>query len=600
MATDIVELVPAAQLSSPTLGWLEFLRRFFRLAGPYWSAEGKWRVPGLTLLLVVLTIGQVALAVALNRWIEGLFDALEQRALDRFLVLIGLLAAIIAANAGVVTLHLRVKRRIQIDWRTWLTGHVVNDWMAAGRHYQLSLVPGEHDNPDGRIAEDVRIATEYAIDLGHSLFYCVVLLISFTQILWVLSARLHFRIDGIDIHIPGHMVWVALLYSLTGTTVALLLGRPLVRAANNRQTGEANFRFGLVRGRENSPAIALLRGEGEERRRILGLFGGAARAWDGQTTALTYIFLFTASWSVLSQVFPILVTAPHYIAGVITLGVLMQTAQAFQQMTAALAWPIDNLARVAEWRASVERVQSLHDDLQLCRQYERVPEARHIEVVGNERAILTFDDCSVASPAGDVLIHRFSTEIRAGDRVLVSGDATAISALFKALAGLWRWGGGRIRLPHDGRLFFMPPRTYLPLGTLRQALCYPASPEAFDDTQIRRALLGVGLDHLAPRLADTEIWDSALAIDEQQRLGFARLLLHRPDWIFIQETTDALDTKGEEEMMRLLEAEFAGAAVVTVGRSAGLEPFHRRRLEIRRTDGGAVVREIPVTPSLRL
>lgn len=599
MPTEATFLVPAASLSPPALGWLGFLRQFLRLAGPYWRDGGRWRARSLTLLLVVLTIGQVALAVALNRWTEGLFDALEQRALDRFLVLIGLLGGIIAANAGVVTLHLRVKRRIQIDWRAWLTRHVVDDWMTAGRHYQASITPGEHDNPDGRIAEDVRIATEYAIELGHSLFYCIVLLVSFTQILWVLSAALHFRIDGFDIHVPGHMVWVALLYSLTGTTVALLLGRPLVRAANNRQTGEADFRFGLVRGRENSLAIAMLRGEAEERRRILGLFGGAARAWDGQTTALTYIFLFTASWSVLSQVFPVLVTAPHYIAGVITLGVLMQTAQAFQQMTAALAWPIDNLARVAEWRASVERVQSLHDDLQLCRQYEHAPEARHIKLGQSDRAVLAFDDCSIASPVGDTLIHAFNAEIRAGDRVLVSGDATAIAALFKAVAGLWRWGGGRIGLPRNGRLFFMPPRTYLPVGTLREALCYPASPTSFDDAQIRRALLGVGLDHLSRRLADTEIWDSALAVDEQQRLGFARLLLHRPDWIFIQETTEALDTRGEEEMMRLLEAEFAEATVVTIGRSPALEPFHRRRLLVKRTDGAAVVREVAVTPAER-
>ena len=416
----------------------------------------------------------------------------------------------------------------------------------------------------------------------------------------MLSAALHFRIDGIDIHIPGHMVWVALLYSLTGTTVALLLGRPLVRAANNRQTGEANFRFGLVRGRENALAIALLRGEAEERRRLLGLFSGAARAWDGQTTALTYIFLFTASWSVLSQVFPILVTAPHFIAGVITLGVLMQTAQAFQQMTAALAWPIDNLARVAEWRASVERVQGLHDALQRARLDQETPPAAHIELMRNDAPVLAFHNCSVATPAGEPVVHAFSAEVHQGERLLVSGDATAIGALIKAVAGLWPWGGGCIKLPLDAHPFFMPPRTYLPVGTLRQALCYPASNEAFNDGEIRKALLGVGLDHLAPRLADTEIWDSALSIDEQQRLGFARLLLHRPDWIVIQEATDALDTAGEEEMMRLLKTEFADATVVTIGRSAGLEPFHGRRLELRRTDGAAVVREVPVTPTLQL
>ncbi|HVO15101.1 MAG TPA: SbmA/BacA-like family transporter, partial [Alphaproteobacteria bacterium] len=444
--------------------------------------------------------------------------------------------------------------------------------------------------------EDARISTEYAIDLAHSLFYCVVLLISFTQILWVLSEALRIGLDGLDVHVPGLLVWIALLYSLTGTTVAFMLGRPLVRAANNRQTWEANFRFGLVRGREHALAIALLRGEGEERRRFLSLFEGAVRAWNGQTVALTNIFLFTGSWSVLSQVFPILVAAPHYIAGVITLGVLMQTAQAFQQMTAALAWPIDNLAHAADWRASVERVHGLHDALAQLREAEAASAQPHIDVVESERPLMAFEHCAITSPTGDTLIHAFSVDIRPGDRVLVSGDATAIAALFKAMAGLWPWGHGRILVPRGARRFFMPPRTYLPIGPLHDAICYPAPPESFDAGAVRDALLQAGLDHLAARLAELDNWDAVLTVDEQQRLGFARMLLHRPDWIFLQEATDALDTRGEQEMLRLLDTAFPKATVVTTGRSAELEAFHARRLSVKRTNGTAVVRELLSKP----
>jgi putative ATP-binding cassette transporter len=598
MATDATITIPATRLPLPGGDWLRFLRQFLRLAGPYWNSAEKWRVRGLTAALIVLTIGQVALAVALNRWIEGLFDALEQRALDRFLLLIVLLGVIILANAGVIATHLRVKRRIQVDWRAWLTRKVVDDWMTDGRHYQVSLTPGEHDNPDGRIAEDVRIATEYAIDLGHSLFYCIVLLVSFAQILWVLSAALHFHFDGFDVHVPGHMVWVAILYSVTGTTVALLLGRPLVRAANNRQTGEANFRFGLVHGRENALAIALLRGEAEERRRFFELFGGAARAWNGQTNALTYIFLFSASWSVLSQVFPILVTAPHYIAGVITLGILMQTAQAFQQMTGALAWPIDNLARAAEWRASVERVQSLEDGLVRLKKEQLSPEVHRIDCAPSDRPTLAFEECTIATPSGAPLVDAFSLEVHPRDRVLVSGDATAIAALFKVVAGLWPWGRGHVTLPCDARPFFMPPRTYLPVSPLRDAVSYPAPPGSFDEAALRRALLRVGLDHLVARLDDTDRWENALTIDEQQRLGFARLLLHRPSWIYIQEATDALDTRAEEEMVGLLATDFAEATIVMTGRGPALRALRTRTLAARRTNGSATVSELAPSPAV--
>ena len=599
MASNATIPIPATPLAPPARGWLGFLRQFFDLAGGYWQGDGRWRARALTLLLVVLTVGQVALAVALNHWTQSLFDALEQRALDRFLLLIGLLALIIGSNLAVVTLHLRVKRRIQIDWRSWLTGRVVDEWMRAGRHYQVTHLPGAHDNPDGRIAEDARITTEYAIELAHSLFYCIALLISFTQILWVLSADLRVGFGGADVHVPGLLVWIAVLYSLTGTTVALLLGRPLVRAADGRQTGEANFRFGLVRGRESALAIALQRGEATERLRLFGLFGGAARAWNRQTTALTYVFLFTASWSVLSQVFPVLVAAPHYIAGAITLGVLMQTTQAFQQMTAALAWPIDNLARVAEWRASVERVQGLHEALSRLDRAERSESSIIATDEAGSRS-LTFEELSIATPAGAPLVDAFTNELHPGDRVLVSGDATALAALFKAVAGLWPWGRGRIVLPRDARPFFMPPRTYLPVGTLHDAVSYPASADSFDEAHIRDALLKVGLDHLVQRLGEIDDWEQALTIDEQQRLGFARLVLQRPNWIFIQEATDALDTQGEEEMIALLEAEFPEACIVLSGRSPVLAAFGRRKLVLRRTDGSTVVQEVGPSRPTRL
>lgn len=565
-------------------GWLGFLARFVRLAGPYWRSEAKWRVLLLTAVLIFLTAVQVAIVVAFNRWYEQLFDALEERALTRLLLLVGVLILIIAGTAGVTVAHLWIKRRIQIGWREWLTDRLLSEWMSSGRHYQVTYIPGEHDNPDGRIAEDIRITTEYAIDLAHSLLYCLLLLVSFTQILWTLSGPPELRFGTFELYLPGHMVWVAVAYSAIGSTVALLLGWPLIRAANMRQTAEANFRFGLVRARENSLAIALLSGEADERRGLRGLFRGAIAAWDRQTFALTRLLFFSSSWSVLSQVFPILVSAPRFIGGAITLGVLMQTAQAFQQMAAALSWPIDNLAKAAEWRASAERVEALHNAIGRVTDQITRPDFPTIMIEPHGQPVLAFVDCKVNDPDGGIAIDSFRLDIGAGERILISGDPGAAVKLFRAVAGLWPWGRGRILLPSDGDIFCMPQRPYVPLGTLGDAVCYPTDPLTCNTETIHDALRRTGLSTLIPRLAEKDNWEQSLPTESLQRLGFARLLIHRPRWIFLEEATSALDTEAKTAMMTLLRSALPNASIVTFSQDPALAPFHQRHFVLHRTD----------------
>jgi putative ATP-binding cassette transporter len=589
MPTNLIRPSPRGSIFGALRSWLDLFVRFARLAGPYWSSEDAWRVRALTTALIVLTAAQVGIAIAMNLWTERLFSALEQKALSRFFLQIALLAVIIAGNAAIAAAHMWVKRRIQIDWRGWLTRRLTDEWMTSGRHYQVTLIPGEHDNPDGRIAEDIRIAAEYAIDLGHSLFYCIVLLISFTQILWTLSGPPLVNFGAVHFYLPGHLVWIALLYAAGGTALAVLLGQPLVRAANSRQTAEANFRFGLVHARENSLAIALLRGERDERNRFISLFRGAIGAWSGQTTALVHILLFTASWSVLSQVFPVLVAAPRYIAGAITLGILMQTAQAFQQMVGALSWPIDNFAKAAEWRASAERVQGLHAALGSLTQQVLPSDRSTFSRVRNPEAALVFHDFSLAAPDGRVVIAGFDARIEAGERVLISGEPGATVNLFKAVVGLWHWGRGRIEVPSEVRIFIMPQRPYLPIGTLRNAVCYPMAAESCGDAAIGDSLRRVELGDLAARLDECATWDLELSAGEQQRLGFARLLLHRPSWILIQEAIDALDAAGEMEMLQLLRDEFPDATVITIGHRPPLDGYYQRIFTVVRAESGVAL-----------
>lgn len=569
-----------------------YFRQFLRLAGPYWQSGEKWKVRGLVALLLALTVAQVVIPILINLWSAQLFDALEQKSMKEFFGQIGEIVLILIASMTVSTTHLRVKRTIQLGWRRWLTRRLQDNWMAMGHHYQLMHIPGDHDNPDGRIAEDIRNSTETAIDLAHSLFYCGLLLASFVQILWTLSGDLILRLGGANIPVPGHMVWVALLYASCASALALWVGHPLISATDRRQTAEANFRFGLVRARENSEAIALLHGEVGERRRFSELFRGIEGAWNRQTSGLVRLFLFTSGYSVFSTAFPILIAAPRYISGDISLGQLMQTAQAFQQLSQALSWPVDNMQKMAEWRASVERVLALHEALQALRDDSSRPDAHTVIVQKASIPTLCFHDLTIANADGAVVIDGFSAEICPGERVLIGGDPGAAVKLFKVVAGLWPWGRGTVDLPCDAHIFFMPQRPYMPIGTLRAVLTYPSAVECFPEDALASAMERVGLGHLMARVDDTAIWEQSLTAGEQQRLGFARLLLHRPKWVFLQEATDALDPDGERRLMELLIDEFPTATVLTVGFHGELEQYHQRKLTLLPSpDGTILVRE---------
>ncbi len=552
---------------SPPRGWLDLFRHFFRLAGGFWGGA-NWQARGLVAALAVLTAAQVTVQVALNLWTEKLFDAFGTKTMSGFLLLAAVFALILAANLAVTTSHLRIRRKIQIGWRKWLTQRLAGEWMASGHHYRMAHISGDHDNPDGRISEDIRIATEAAIDLGHSLLYSLMLLASFIHILWSLSGRLSFAVGDVDIHVPGHLVWIALAYSAVGVSIALLLGPRLVTTAEARQTYEANFRFGLVHARENSSAIALVRGEAGERRRFGGLLQDAVLAWDRQTAAIFRFMIFSSSWTVLSPVFPVLIAAPRYIAGTITLGVLMQIAQAFQQTISALTWPIDNLSHAADWRASVERILGLRAGIERAKQADWCVDCGRIGVSGAANGTLAFHDVTIVNPAGEVAVEGLSLNVTRGQQIWLCGESSATTALIKALAGLWTSGRGRIELPNDGPLYFMPQRPYLPLAPLREVVTYPAVFGEEKDDQIRVCLRRVGLGHFVERLHDTEVWESALSLGEQQRLGFARLLFHRPHWIVLEEPVDALNATGEREIMRLLRIEFADATLIVAGDTA--------------------------------
>lgn len=558
----------------------KFFLPFMRLAGPFWIAKEKSKARVLLLGLIGLTLAQILISVTITEWSADLFDALEQRSMTRLFTQVGLIILIFAANIIVTSSHLTLKRRLQLDWRGWLTDHLIAQWMFEGRHYLVNHIDGQHDNPDGRIAEDIRIATEYAIDLLHTLFYCSILLISFSNILWGLSGILTIRLGPLEFNMPGHLVWLAMAYALTASVLGWLIGRPLTKATDQRQTVEANFRFALVKARENSLAIALIQGEHHETPHFHRLFGCIVDAWNQQTAAWSRITMFSSGYSVLSMAFPVLVSAPRYILQQITLGTLMQSAQAFQQLVSALSWPVDNMGKVAEWRASVERVLGLCQSLQKLEYEINRADAKRIRMTRNEGQVMRFHDLEITRLDGQVCVKQFNEAIHSGDRILISGDPLLGNKLYKATAGLWPWGSGCIELPDSELLFFMPPRPYLPTDTLRKAICYPCLSCEFADERMQECFELAGVTELLPMLDKEYDWEKTLLREQQQRLGVVRLLLQQPNWIFMQDALDSLSPEQEAVIIALINRQLPHAALLVISNQPSIRSMMTRQINL--------------------
>ncbi|MEW6260486.1 MAG: ABC transporter ATP-binding protein/permease [Thermodesulfobacteriota bacterium] len=557
-----------------------FLKQVILLAGPYWKCEHCWKVRGAAALLLILTIGQVALSVWSNYWRGALFDALEQHSISRLLIQIGVFVLIFLLSIVITGGHLLIKRWLQMDWRAWLTDQLVNRWMEGGRFYRLLHTPGDHDNPDQRIAEDIRIATEIAVALWHTLVYSLLSVGLFIDILWSVSGSVN--IPGTGIHIPGYMVILAFLYAALGSVFGWMMGRPLVSSTNALQNAEATFRFGLSRVRENPEAIALMRGEPLEKNRSSNRFLEIIRQWNRQSMAYMGLVAFGTGYGLLLPIFPILVAAPQYIRGVMTLGLLMQAAEAFQRLTSALSWPVDNIGEMARCRASAERVLSLYQAMQDVDDCGRGSGHVCIVVERSQRSRLVIQNLCIAEPSGRVLLEHFHADFRRGERVLLTGDPEVTSSLFKVLAGLWLWGSGKVITPPIEDMMFITQRPFLYEGVLREVLCYPHPADGFDPSVVRHALECSGLAWIASRLDDHDNWEQVLPQRSQQRLCFARALIQKPSWICMQEVLDAFSPKGARIVFEMLRRELPNTTLLNISFQAGLRTLHHRTVALGR------------------
>jgi vitamin B12/bleomycin/antimicrobial peptide transport system ATP-binding/permease protein len=563
---------------------------------PYWVSEDRWPALGLLLVVVSLTLGMVYLSVLLNRWNNDFFSALQEKnavAFRRQLLQVGWL---VGAFIVLAVYQLYLNQMLEIRWRRWLTERYLRAWLTDRAYYRMQLVDGEADNPDQRIAEDVQLLISHTLALFIGGLRAIVTLGTFVAILWGLSGRLAVPIGGLTLILPGYMVWVSILYAAGGTWLTDWIGRPLVRLNFDRQRYEADFRFSLVRFRENTEGVALYRGEPDEFRGFRELFEAVVRNWWGIMRRQKRLTTFTSGYSQGAWIVPSVVAAPRYFRGELGLGGLMQTVGAFNQVQDALSFFVVSYKEIADWCAVVERLAGFERALERMRRAAALGDGvRHVD---GDDTRLTVEDVDLHLPDGRPLVTHVNLSLLRGDSVLLGGaSGSGKSTLFRAIAGIWPFGRGEIRASPRARVLFLPQRPYLPIGTLRSVVSYPMPAAGVDDATLREALEAVDLGGLAGRLDETGHWALQLSPGEQQRIAFARALVQKPDWLFLDEATAAVDEVTEARLYRLVRDRLPGTTLFSVGHRATLRPFHARRLVVERTGNGpASIVEEAATP----
>jgi putative ATP-binding cassette transporter len=549
-----------------------FFAALWALTKPYWVSEK--RAVGLTLLVTVvgLALLGVWLEVQFNTWnreFYNTFESKDQAEFFRQLGMFSLLAVLYIIN-GVYRVYFQ--QMLEIDWRAWMTDHFLADWMRDRAYYLLQMHDKGTDNPDQRIAEDLNVFVDLTLTLSLGMLSAVVTLVSFAGILWALSWPM--TVLGFDI--SGWLLWVAVLYALPATLIAHLIGKPLVPINFELQKQEANFRYSLIRVRENAEAVALYRGESEENASLKTRYSAVIAIWWRKMVKQKQLGWFQAFYGQLALIFPFLVAAPRFFSGAMPLGGIFQIASAFGQVQTALSWIINIYPTYANWKATVDRLTSFTEAMERVRAEETQSIGERTE---DGAGVLAAEGLSLALPQGQTLLNGASFVLKQGESALITGPSGAgKSTLFRAIAGIWPYWKGKVRLPRGARLFFLPQKPYLPIGSLKHAVAYPGERSSFTDADVRAALEAVGLQRIAGDLVREENWVQVLSGGEQQRLAIARALLNKPDWLFMDEPTAALPDDAQAALYRLLKEKLPGTTIVSIGHREGLAEFHPRRL----------------------
>jgi putative ATP-binding cassette transporter len=571
------------------------LRRFWQVAGQFWVGHSRllaWTFSSALLLIICCVVGA---AYAMNSWHRALFDSLQNRDTAAVASLAVIYFVILGFSVALSVCQVYFRMALQRRWRAYVANKLIDRWLANGRYYQLNLVRGDHANPEYRIADDVRIATEAPVDFASGVTHAFLSAATFIVVLWTIGGALPVNIGGWGIEIPGFLVIAALLYAIIASTSMVFIGRRFVQTSERKNQSEAEYRYVITRLRENGESIALIGGEEEERAGVDRSLKKVLRAWRDIAFQNMKTTIVSQTSGFIAPVLPILLCSPKFLDGTMTLGEVMQAASAFTIVQSAFNWLVDNYPRMADWTASARRASSLVVAIDALEEAEKGEVGRiAIDREGVGEAALRLKDLSVRLNDGTAVVDDTDIIIQPGERVLIAGDSgSGKSTLVRAIAGLWPWGGGTITVKSGARMFLLPQRPYVPIGTLRRAATYPDPPESRELEEVVEAFRQVGLEHLIERLGEEEApWDQTLSGGEKQRLAFARILLHKPDILVLDEATAALDPASQIKLMELMVGQ-PDMTLLSVGHRPELEAFHTRKIVLeKRPEGAKLVRDI--------
>jgi len=553
----------------------------WRIATPYFRSEDKWAARGLLSTVILMQLASVGIDVLINQWRNRFYNALQEKNWDSFTWETMVFCTLAGLSVVLAVYQLYLTQWLQIRWRNWMTTKYLGEWLHGASHYRMQLQGDAADNPDQRISDDVKMFVEQALNLSIGLLGAIVTLASFVVILWALSAAAPLHVFGRAFEIPGYLVWGALIYAIFGTALTHWIGSPLVNLDFQQQRLEADFRFNLVRVRENSEQISLLKGEPAERARLSERFSRVVANWYAIMSRTKRLRAFTQSYGQAAVIFPMILAAPAYFADKIQLGALMQTAEAFGSVQQALSYFVDAYRSLAEWRAVIARLDGF--EVSIASAQKLAAEPGSIATAPGTAGEIGLRQLLLKLPNGTPLVSADHLNIRAGERTLVTGPSGAgKSTLFRGIAGIWPYGSGTVEVPAGASMMMLPQRPYFPIGSLHAAIAYPGEAESFDPDRLREVLAEIGLPQLGPRLQEDAHWNRMLSLGEQQRLGLARALLHRPNYLFLDEATASLDEPSEAAMYRLLAEKLPETTLVSIGHRSTLEAFHQRNLALVR------------------
>jgi putative ATP-binding cassette transporter len=565
-----------------------------RLSLPYFRSEDRWAGRLLLATVIAIELSIVAITVILNQWYNRFYNTLQDRNWEAFLSAILFFCALAAVYTVLAVYQNYLNLWLQIRWRRWMTQTYLRQWLNTANHYRMQLLGDAADNPDQRIADDLQLFVQQTLQIGTGILNSIVTLCSFVVILWTLSAEAPLHLFGSGFVIPGYLVWAALIYAAIGTVLTHRIGWPLIPLNFQQQRFEADFRFNLVRTRENSEQIAALHGEAAERERHLDRFSRVVINWIAIMKRQKQLTFFTQSYSQASVIFPYLMVSPVYFSGAMQLGGLMQTASAFNSVQTALSYFITAYQSIAQYRAVVTRLSGFEDAIVAGRDIALTPPT--VEVLPRDNSnVISIDRLKIRLPNHEPLVNAEHMVLSPGERVLVTGPSGAgKSTLFRAIAGIWPFGSGRIMVPQDAKVLLLPQRPYFPVASLAAAVSYPARLGTFDEARLAEVLKAVGLPEWANRLDEEAHWNRMLSLGEQQRLAIARVILQEPDFLFLDEATASLDEAAEASLYRLLHERLKSTTIVSIGHRSTLGAFHRRRFEVAPSETASQVRDVPL------